>query len=698
MKKIVFIMLMVFCGTAASLGFCGEIFHCGFEEKKNGSIETGGYYSYVEGVSGKGLEFDGYTTKVAVKVGDNIDLAKGFTIEAWVAPQVYPWNWCGIVERQQGKKKGFSLGIEARGYVGLKAAIGGKFVKCVSREKLELLKWSYLVGVYDPVSGLKVYINGKKVCSSETKGTFSASKGSVLIGRAGRRNYPRYSERDQSKKILSNMVWDGLIDEVGMHDVVLSDVQIKEKFEKNKPVTMTALKRRVLPSGPAGQAKRFGAYYCRLNYAKSWDRLWRIGDNPDILVMFDESPVRLVFWHGTNYGACWVTENGKWMADQSLETDSVYGDCAEHMGDKRCEMSNVRLLESNDARIVIHWRYALSDIRGVVANANDDTGWGDWADEYYYIYPDAIGVRKQTLWTTRFNKPWHQYQETIFFNQPGTRPEDNVEIEALTLANMQGQSKTYSWAKGTPKAYPEPTNANIQITNMKSLYRPFLIFEPGGVIGPFPYRANKELSNFPWWNHWPVAQIANDGRCATGPDRPSHSSITISTPVIRRKTGANPNLVSSYTFKKKTAPLIGEGIDYSVLQLCGMTRGKVDDLLVLARSWVRPAELKISSDAFRSEGYNIDERAYHLEKKQEKSDTLEITLNASMANPIVNPAFVIKNWGQADAILKINGNSINRGKNFRFGHRHRIDTTDLVMWVKTESVKPVEIVISSVGE
>jgi hypothetical protein len=129
-----------------------------------------------------------------------------------------------------------------------------------------------------------------------------------------------------------------------------------------------------------------------------------------------------------------------------------------------------------------------------------------------------------------------------------------------------------------------------------------------------------------------------------------------------------------------------------------MTRGKVDDLLLLARSWITPPELTVSSDGFRSKGYNIDERAYYLEKKQGRSDALETTLNASDTNPIVNPAFVIKNWGQVDAVLKVNGKSIKRGKDFRFSHRHRIEDTDLVMWLKMESVKPVEIVISSVDE
>jgi hypothetical protein len=76
---------------------------------------------------------------------------------------------------------------------------------------------------------------------------------------------------------------------------------------------------RVLPSGPR-ESRCFGAYYTQLAYAPEWDRLWRTGDFADVLVCFDELPVRLVFWRGTGCCPAWVTENGKWVSDQSPES------------------------------------------------------------------------------------------------------------------------------------------------------------------------------------------------------------------------------------------------------------------------------------------------------------------------------------------------------------------------------------------
>ena len=60
--------------------------------------------------------------------------------------------------------------------------------------------------------------------------------------------------------------------------------------------------------------------------------------------------------------------------------------------------------------------------------------------------------------------------------------------------------------------------------------------------------------------------------------------------------------------------------------------------------------------------------------KQEAKDlteNLNFSIFASENTPLVNLPLVIKNWGNAEAGLRLNGNNIVRGKNFRYGHRNR---------------------------
>ena len=110
-------------------------------------------------------------------------------------------------------------------------------------------------------------------------------------------------------------------------------------------------------------------------------------------MQFDGSPVRVVFWRGLRYSPAWVTENGLWLADQSMESGNDEG-CVEHMQDIHTTYSHVRIVESSPARVVVHWRYAPVSGHDHNWPASARSEWAWWVDEYYTFYPDGTGVRK----------------------------------------------------------------------------------------------------------------------------------------------------------------------------------------------------------------------------------------------------------------------------------------------------------------
>ena len=174
------------------------------------------------------------------------------------------------------------------------------------------------------------------------------------------------------------------------------------------------------------------------------------------------------------------------------------------MSDKQNRYARVRILESNDARAVIHWHYGLCEVEQYLCAYPDPlTGWADSGDEYFTVYPDGVAVRKEVLWSSNVNK-WHEFQETISINGPGVRPEDDINTDALTIGNMKGETTTYSWLPHPPAKIDSPSNPNIQVVNLKSIWKPFQIVSP--VKSSFDvYAADSRYSIFRWWNHWPVA-------------------------------------------------------------------------------------------------------------------------------------------------------------------------------------------------
>jgi hypothetical protein len=70
-------------------------------------------------------------------------------------------------------------------------------------------------------------------------------------------------------------------------------------------------------------------------------------------------------------------------------------------------------------------------------------------------------------------------------------------------------------------------------------------------------------------------------------------------------------------------------------------------------------------------------------------------LQASIDSPLVNPAFIIENWGNAKVQLKLDGQEVGRGKDFRYGYRQAAAGNDLIIWLKLQADTAKNINISS---
>jgi hypothetical protein len=635
----------------------------------NGTIT--GVFKRVPGVSGNGLRLDGETTAITVSAEDAPHVKSSFTIESWIVINVYPWNWVPIVDQSQKEQAGYFFGVDSFGHLGLQLSVNGEWQFLTSRECLPLKQWVHVAATFDEAEGMTLYINGKVAGHRKIQGELTpAEDQSLLIGRVRKPLLPSQWLHPKEPVWYS---FDGILDNIQLREGAASPAEIATAYSRIHPPAGDVLPYPKFPSGPGGEGP-FGAYYATLKYDELWDEPRRVAPDSDVVVRFEQSPIRFISWQGTNYIPAWVTENGKWYSDEFVETGGLPGcpggeDC-EPMSDKQNRYAHVRILESTPARAVIHFRYGQCEVENYVcANPDPFTGWTDWADDYYTVYPDGVAARKTVAWTSNFNT-WHEFQETMILNPPGTRPEDSIQTDALTFLNMKGETATYSWER-PPVIISKPPDANIQVVNLKSRWKPFQIVSP---VHPMisTYLGEKTYSMFEWWNHWPVAQVKSSGISAVAPDRPSSSSLS--------HIEGQPYAQTANSITK--------------IMLDGLTDQPPAELVSLAKSWISAPKIEVTAGDFESKGYDPGQRAFVVNHNgNSSSSSLGLTLAADSDSPLVNPAFVINGWGDARPRLKIDGRPQAWGPDARYGIVSSLGADNLVIWLrlKAQATTTIEV-------
>jgi len=629
-----------------------------------------GFHDPADGIGSGAIQLDGYTGFLErTRFGKN--LPPQFTLNAWLALESYPWFRSPVFDLRRAEQDGVILAVNRAGK--LAAALGqtGNWVE-IEGPPLPLKQWLMLTLVVEAGQSARLYLDGRLVGESRPCPALGPTEDSKLtIGRnAVLEKWVDY----QYTATKSFAFLDGRLDEVTVHGAALVASKIQEMFNARQPLPKVRSEKRTLPSGPVGPAG-FGADYTRLNYTRQWDRLWRVGEYPDILVRFAANDCRLVFWRGTGFVPCWVTENGIWYTNEWLETwgkDVV--SCAEPLMDRDCRFSHVRIIENSPARTIVHWRYALVDTEYTPV-AIDVDGKGEWADEYYVIYPDGIGIRKIDLF---YSNPLrkHDWEEAIILLSPGQHPDEVIHDPEVTLANMAGEHHDYSWRNNLPVELKEPPKANIHLVNLKSEYRPFYIIAPepfesaeGRYDSPFfrsysaaqastRYRPAAVPSVYGWWNHWPVTPVPGDGRWVVNNDQPSHFNLT--------------------TFTQWQDYHMDDRVKTRIM-LHGMTNKKAQELVPLARSWLQPPSLAVAAGQAR---YEPAQRAYLI--RGTAAGGMEGTLQADQEHPALKPAFVLKGLRLERPVVQIDGKPLEPGSDFQHGTVRESDQWQTVIWLNRD--------------
>lgn len=650
-----------------------------FETIKNGKVlevinrkwdVLEGNYGPAPGIKGQGLRLDGFTALLRSGETKLPELNKELTVELWLALGEYPWNWCPALTTEEGNVRGYRLEIGPYGQVAMTVCIDEKWVSAVTESNVvPLRKWTHIAGLYKANGTIEVYVNGVRSAVSMIKGEMKKSGGNFLAGMVASPGKP--SDIHRTFGTLEDFYGiDGIFDEIKIYDLALTADRIKTNHREHKIVAPEIQPRR-LPAIEKNPRK-FGAFYATLKYYPGWDNLWPVREHADVVVTFDNSEVKMIFWRGTRYSPAWVSENDLWMADQSVEAWNDEEGCFEHMQDRHCRFSHVRIIENNEARVVVHWRYAPVSINENTWRRDPKTGWECWVDEYYYIYPDRTAIRNVSWKKGTLEFP-RQFQESLVLVHPEQRACEVVDKDFASVADYDGRMNKVSFVEDVsqppygPFSWDKYHDYTVQQYNFKAKNKPFICFEPDNKMW-LRYESLKNYCGVRGCNHWPVGQARCDGRTTIVADRPSHIiGFPISEPVVHE-----------------------QGDREYWAGLYGMNEMKIEEVVKFGRTWAYPAEIVVDDNDFKNYGYDRGQRCYILKNINQKPTGRKIRLEASGQSPVINPAILVEGWNGAAARVLVDGREL---EGVRVGINRTLEGSDLIVFIPITSESAVEITL-----
>ena len=348
----------------------------------------------------------------------------------------------------------------------------------------------------------------------------------------------------------------------------------------------------------------------------------------------------------------------------------------------------------SDARIVVRIRYALAnnlyDIAHPDIPSGSPYGKGDWADEWFYIYPDGTYIRHMRIYTglAPMSLPFgfdrvppkavYEFMESVVRGQPGHKPTDDIDIEALTLIRLFGSHSEVVIPEGIstkisykpyPEGFGEFRDASIMLINLKAKYKPFTIGMPYGVRVQ-PYMPEGPLPHvFQTWGYSPE----------------------------RGYTAALGHMLNYWHYRRTDNTL-------EQVYLHGMTNAKdpVKELVPLAWSWIAAPRLQMDGlePDYMKFIYDPAQKAYIVPRKGRGPIELKFSLEKPEVEApmsIINPTFIVKDWDTPGVELKVDGKLIKVGKDFRIGYEETPTGTDLVLWLRMSSTKPTQFTLTPVS-
>lgn len=395
---------------------------------------------------------------------------------------------------------------------------------------------------------------------------------------------------------------------------------------------------------------------------------------------------KFVFWSEAEYIPWWQVDDkcAVTYGFCQIQGGGTEGFC-EPANDHLLRWTKVDIVESNKARVIVHWQYVLAD---------PEYRWWSmdpiekpYVDEWFCFYPDGTGVRKVTytpVTTTKYETDWNRISELAVVKRGGVRPSEIIEQNAVSILNLDGKKADYFWdfSKKTPPAKKDEDAKNwpeaICRVNLRDRPAVFEVFAQGDEVykktfpaqfkswwgrygegSAFEARGSGEFEgDFRVFSHWPISRMPYEElgkRSGKYIREPGYVSLL---PVP-----GHPKVKGPMTWA----------------MLVGLSRPSEDQYVRdRTSSWLYPGDVDVIEDSAKFVENDYYQRALVFE-----ADSLNRVCHFTMypkivSSIVVNPVFIIKNWGNNPVSVNLNGKNLKEDLEYRYA----IERDTAVIWVK----------------
>jgi hypothetical protein len=387
---------------------------------------------------------------------------------------------------------------------------------------------------------------------------------------------------------------------------------------------------------------------------------------------------KFVFWSEMNYIPAWHMNNQLLYSYEFVETwgGGVKG-CHEPMSDRLLRWSKVDIVEDNDVRKVVRWRYVLCNPDYRVPR--DDVGSQlPEVEETWTIYPDGTAVRHIIYWPKLDSDHRHcnELMELLPIGGSLTNPVDHLSTPALSVMTLDGDVDQYH----PPRDFNQATNEwedVIMVAHFKEAPDAFCAFSNRREVREAHSSTNIHF-DLSWHYrdyrlcHWPVGKEpfrAPDGIKTHG----TWKSQVSHTCLMGAGTCEGREWDDHYRLDER-------GQKYREwVMLAGLSDpGDPEGVRARTATWLDPGTVIAVGASCAFERIDHSRREIVLRSAAPGSEC-RFAVEPGAVN-VVNPAFRIRNWGERPIAVVMNGRPLTAGKGFMAA----AVGTDVIVWVRAQ--------------